>query len=211
MIPSYIVIEGVIGAGKTTLAHKLARALDANLLLERPEENPFLPRFYRDPEGAAFSAQMTFLLQRAGQMEQLVQRQLFDDHCVADFAFEKDRLFAEVTLGISDYALYRRVFDRLLSDFPKPDRLIYLHAPTPILMDRIAMRGRTYERDIAPEYLETLSFAYARWLRGRSMVPRIEVDTADYDLINSEHDFRDLLIALESNEPVIRLARNQLL
>lgn len=211
MRPSYIVIEGVIGAGKTTLAHKLAAHLDANTLLERPEDNPFLPRFYRDPQGAAFSAQMTFLLQRAGQMEQLVQRELFDDRCVADFAFDKDRLFAEVNLGVTDYALYRRVFDRLLFDMPRPDKLIFLHAPTALLLQRIEQRGRHYEQDISPEYLETLSFAYLRWLQKVDIPQKIEVDVAHFDLIHHQPDFLELIEALDDRKPLVRLTRDQLI
>lgn len=211
MRASYIAIEGVIGAGKTTLAQKLAERLNAALLLEQPDENPFLPRFYRDREGAAFSTQMTFLLQRAGQMESLHQRELFSGHCVSDFMFEKDRLFAEQTLSQTDFALYAQVFDRLAFEMPKPDKLIYLVAPLDLLMFRVTQRGREYENPIEPDYLDMLSKAYARWFREQSRGSLIEVDVAHYDFLHSEADFAELLAALESPETIIRMTKDSLI
>lgn len=211
MRPAYIAIEGAIGAGKTTLARKLASTLGATLLLEGPDENPFLPRFYRDPAGAAFSTQMTFLLQRAGQVERLHQRDLFSGHCVADFMFEKDRLFAELNLGAADLALYARVFERLSFELPSPDRLIYLTAPVDLLMSRVAQRGREYETPITPDYLEQLSLAYGRWFRESLTVPVIEVDTAQLDLLGCASDYAALLGALEADERFQRLPRTALL
>lgn len=211
MRPSYIAIEGAIGAGKTTLARKLAATLDASLLLEQPDENPFLPRFYRDPASAAFSTQMTFLLQRAGQVEQLHQRDLFARHCVADFMFDKDRLFAELTLSSVDLALYAQVFERLSFALPQPDRLIYLTAPIDLLMSRIAQRGRAYETPINPAYLDSLSSAYARWFRQSVRVPVLEVDTSRIDLVGSPADFAALLAALEDDAPFVQLPPGTLL
>lgn len=211
MKPSYIVVEGVIGAGKTTVAQRLAQALDASLLLEQPDHNPFLPRFYRDPEGAAFSTQLTFLLQRAGQVEQLQQRDLFSGHCVADFMFEKDRLFAEQTLSPSDLTLYARVFERLSFELPAPDCIIYLTAPIDVLMQRVAWRGRAYEAPLQASYLERLAAAYAGWLRAGPPTPVIEVDTAEYDLLHDDADFAELLAALEQPQPRQRLARSALI
>lgn len=211
MKPSFIAVEGVIGAGKTTLARKLAQTLGANLLLEQPDENPFLPRFYRDAAGAAFPTQLTFLLQRAGQVEQLHQRDLFTAVWVADFMFEKDRLFAELTLNATDFELYLRVFERLSFDLPPPDRIIYLTAPIDLLMQRIARRGRDYEVPIEPEYLQLLADAYARWVRRHSGVPLIEIDTAQFDFVSRESDYAELLDALESEDDLIRLPRGALL
>lgn len=211
MKPSYIAIEGAIGAGKTTLARKLAATLGATLLLEQPDENPFLPRFYRDPAGSAFSTQMTFLLQRAGQVEKLHQRDLFAGHCVADFMFDKDRLFAELTLAATDLALYLQVFERLAFELPVPDRLIYLTAPLDVLMSRIAQRGREYETPIDPGYLENLADRYARWFRRGVRVPVIEVDAAQFDLVGSEADYAELVAALESDAPYLRLSRGALI
>jgi deoxyguanosine kinase len=210
--PSYIAVEGAIGVGKTTLARRLAGSLDATLLLEQPDDNPFLPRFYRDPAGSAFSTQMTFLLQRAGQVERLHQRDLFARHCVADFMFEKDRLFAELTLSPTDLALYARVFERLSFELPRPDRLIYLTAPVDLLMSRIARRGREYEDPIEPSYLESLSEAYVRWFRESCRVPVIEIDTSRVDLVGRDPDYAALLEALEREDvPFLRLPDDALL
>lgn len=212
MKPSYIAVEGAIGVGKTTLARRLAATLDATLLLEQPDDNPFLPRFYRDPAASAFSTQMTFLLQRAGQVERLHQRDLFARHCVADFMFEKDRLFAQLTLSSTDLALYSRVFERLSFELPRPDRLLYLTAPIDLLMSRIAQRGREYEDPIEPPYLEALSDAYARWFRESKDVPVIEIDTSRLDLVGSDADYATLLGALERDDaPLLRLPDDALL
>jgi deoxyadenosine/deoxycytidine kinase len=198
--PSYIAVEGAIGVGKTTLARRLASTLDATLLLEQPDDNPFLPRFYRDPAASAFSTQMTFLLQRAGQVERLHQLDLFARHCVADFMFEKDRLFAELTLSSADLLLYAKVFERLSFELPRPDRLIHLTAPVDLLMSRIARRGREYEDPIEPSYLEALSDAYLRWFRDSCRVPVVEIDTSRLDLVGSETDYAALLEALERED-----------
>lgn len=211
MKPSYIAIEGAIGAGKTTLARKLAGTLGASLLLEHPDDNPFLPRFYRDPAGSAFSTQMTFLLQRAGQVEQLHQRELFTGSCVADFMFHKDRLFAELTLGAADLALYVQVFERLAFELPAPDRLIHLTAPVDLLMARIAQRGREYEVPIQPDYLEALSAMYARWFRDAVRVPVIEVDAAQFDLLECAADYAELIAALDSERRYVKLSRGALI
>lgn len=211
MKPAFIAIEGVIGVGKTTLARKLAATLGANLLLEQPDENPFLPRFYRDPASAALPTQLTFLLQRAGQVEQLHQRDLFAETWVADFMFEKDRLFAELTLNAADFELYAQVFDRLSFDLPPPDRIIFLSAPVDLLMERIALRGRDYEAPIAPEYLRHLTEAYARWLRREVRVPLIEIDTAQFDFLSRDADYADLLEALGCDAPRLRLPAGALL
>ncbi len=211
MKSGYIAIEGVIGVGKTTLARRLAQSLGAKLLLEQPDENPFLPRFYRDPAGTAFSTQMTFLLQRAGQVEQLHQRDLFSGLFVADFMFDKDRLFAELTLSAADLALYARVFERLSFELPRPDRFVHLTAPVELLMSRIAHRGRDYETPIEPGYLEALSSAYARWFRESVTAPVIEVDTSRLDLVGSEADYAALLAALQSDAGLVQLPGSALL
>jgi deoxyguanosine kinase len=209
--PGFIAIEGVIGAGKTTLARKLAASLDANLLLEQPDENPFLPRFYRDPDSAAFSTQLTFLLQRAGQVERLQQRDLFTSTWVADFMFDKDRLFAELTLGAHDFALYDDVFQRLSLELPKPDCIIHLVGPVDLLLARIAERGRDYEAGISPQYLERLAAAYGRYFR-TAVAPRtIEIDTALFDFVGSEADYRALLQALDGDSPFVQLPGGALL
>jgi deoxyadenosine/deoxycytidine kinase len=207
----YIAIEGPIGVGKTTLARRLAADLQCRLLLERPEDNPFLERFYRDPVSGALPAQLTFLMQRAGQAEQLHQHELFSEGCVADFMFDKDRLFAELTLGHADFALYLGVFERLAWNVPAPDRVIYLTAPVDVLIERIARRGRSYEESIGADYLVPLSQAYGRYFRGYSQAPVIEIDTAAFDFVNDETHYQQLLAALEQAPAYLQLPRGHLL
>ncbi len=207
----YIVIEGPIGVGKTTLAPVLAARLGADLLLERPQDNPFLPRFYREGAQAAFSAQLSFLLQRAGQAEALRQHSLFAQGCVADFLFDKDRLFAELTLTRADFALYEQVFARLAWGLPVPDRVILLQAPVPVLMGRIARRDRDYERSLSPDYLLRLIEHYDRFFRDYAAAPVIEVDTTRMDPAHQADDLDALLAALASPPARSRLPVSALL
>lgn len=206
----YIAIEGTIGVGKTTLAQRLAQSLDARLLLEKPEANPFLPRFYRDPARVALPTQLTFLMQRAGQVEELQQGDLFAQDWVADFLFDKDRLFAELTLSRVDFELYLRVFERLAMDVPAPDCIIHLQAPLPTLLQRIEKRGRDYEAGIDPEYLRRLSEAYGSWFVEPRSARLIEVDTQSLDLLATEAHYQLLLDALAGAAPRQRLAASSL-
>lgn len=203
--PAYIAIEGAIGAGKTTLAHRLAHSLDAHLLLEKPEANPFLPRFYRDPARVALPTQLTFLMQRAGQVEELQQGDLFAQNWVADFLFDKDRLFAELTLSRADFELYLRVFERLAMDVPVPDCVIHLQAPLGTLLQRIEKRGRDYEASIDPDYLSRLAEAYGRFFVQPRAARLIEVDTASLDLLGDDAHYQLLLDALAGDAPRQRL------
>jgi deoxyguanosine kinase len=208
---SYIAIEGPIGVGKTTLAQKLATDLGAGLLLERPEDNPFLARFYRDPASGALPAQLTFLLQRAGQAERLHQHDLFARSCIADFLFDKDRLFAELTLNHADYALYLRVFERLSWNVPAPDRVIYLTAPVAALRERIVNRGRDYETNISAGYLARLNDLYGAFFREYQHAPVIEADTSNFDFIGNDDHYRVLLAALDSDAARVQLRAGHLL
>jgi len=203
--PAYIAIEGTIGVGKTTLAHRLAQSLDARLLLEKPEANPFLPRFYRDPARVALATQLTFLMQRAGQVEDLHQGDLFAQTWVADFIFDKDRLFAELTLSRGDFDLYRLVFERLALDVPQPDCIIHLQAPLSTLLERIERRGRDYEVGIDPAYLSRLDDAYRRWFIAPRVPRLIEVDTESLDLVGQPAHYQQLLDALATDAPRQRL------
>ncbi|HSW15420.1 MAG TPA: deoxynucleoside kinase [Solimonas sp.] len=207
----YYAIEGPIGAGKSTLARLLAAELGYELLLERPEDNPFLPRFYRDPDSGALPAQLSFLLQRAGQAEQLQQPDLFARGCVADFMFDKDRLFAELTLRHADYELYLRVFERLAWNVPAPHKVIHLSAPPDLLLERIARRGRDYETTIDAGYLARLSGAYGRYFRDYAQAPVIEIDASAFDFVGDRAHFQQLLAALESDAPRQQLPQGHLL
>lgn len=194
----YIAIEGPIGVGKTTLAHRLARSLDAEVLLESPDENPFLGDFYDDPAAHALPAQLFFLLQRARQVDGLRQGDLFERTCIADFMFDKDPLFARLTLSGPELALYRDIYRRLAWQAPVPDRVIYLHAPVDVLMERIRRRGRPAERAIDPDYLARVAEAYAAFFRDFDAAPLITLDAAEQDLVGRDDDYRRLLARLDA-------------
>ena len=186
----FIVIEGPIGVGKTSLARRIAHSLSAQLLLEEADQNPFLERFYRNPRAAAFQAQLFFLFQRARQLEEVRQEDLFGATRVADYLLEKDRLFARVTLDDAEYGLYERVYERVVVDAPKPDLVVYLQAPVDVLMERIARRGIRYEQYIDRIYLEKLTQAYARFFHGYDAAPLLIVNAAAIDPVNKESDYQ---------------------
>lgn len=182
----YVVVEGPIGVGKTSLARRLAQSYGSELVLEQSEENPFLERFYRNPRAAAFPTQLYFLFQRARQMQQIRQQDLFDPVRVGDYMLEKDRLFARVTLDDEEYALYEQVYTKLAIDAPKPDLVVYLQAPVDVLMERIARRGLRYEQLIERNYLEKLVDAYARFFLHYEAAPLLIVNAASLDLVNND-------------------------
>jgi len=191
-----IVVEGPIGVGKTSLARRLAQSMSAQLILEQADQNPFLERFYRNPRAAAFQTQLFFLFQRSRQLEELRQADLFDAVRVADYLLEKDRLFARVTLDDSEYALYERVYERVVVDAPKPDLVIYLQAPVDVLFDRIAKRGVRHEQFIERRYLERLSESYARFFHAYDAAPLLIVNAASIDPVGNEADYRQLFAHL---------------
>jgi deoxyadenosine/deoxycytidine kinase len=189
----YVVVEGPIGVGKTSLANRLAESLSSELILERAEENPFLERFYRNRRYAALPTQLFFLLQRARQMEQLRQADMFTPVRVADFLIEKDRLFAELNLDASELRLYEEVAATLDLEAPKPDLVIYLQAPAHVLLKRIIARGAPYEQLIDLDYLERLGEAYARFFYDYESAPLLIVNAASIDPIHRESDYQELL------------------
>ncbi len=188
----FIVIEGPIGVGKTSLARRLAQSLDGQLVLEQAEENPFLERFYKNPRAAAFQAQLFFLFQRARQLEEVRQEDLFGAVRVGDYLLDKDRLFARVTLDDAELELYERVYERVVVDVPKPDLVVYLQAPVDVLMERVAKRGIRYEQHIERGYLEKLTQAYARFFHGYDASPLLIVNSTAIDPVSNEDDYRQL-------------------
>jgi len=192
-IPRYIVIEGPIGVGKTSLAKRLAEDFGGELLLEDAEENPFLARFYRNPRHAALPTQLFFLFQRAQQIQALRQSDMFAPVRIADFILEKDRLFAQLTLDDDELQLYEQVYNNITVDAPQPDLVIYLQAPVDVLLNRVQKRGREYERFIETNYLERLVEAYTRFFYHYSATPLLIVNAADIDLVNSQQDYQLLV------------------
>lgn len=191
--PRYIVVEGPIGVGKTSLSKRLAESLQAETLLEAAEENPFLERFYQDPKQGALPAQLFFLFQRARQLQQLRQGDLFAPVRVADFMMEKDRLFAQLTLDDDELRLYDQAYANLTLDAPKPDLVIYLQAPVNVLVQRVQQRGRRIEQAMESEYLEKLAEAYTRFFHYYNDTPLLIVNAAEIDLVQNDQEYELLL------------------
>lgn len=189
----YVVVEGPIGVGKTSLARRLARSFGSELVLEQGDENPFLERFYRNPRAAAFQTQLYFLFQRARQIHDLRQADLFERVRVADYLLDKDRLFARLTLDDEEFALYEQVYERLAIDAPVPDLVVYLQAPVEILLERIARRGIEYEQVIERRYLERLVESYSRFFLEYDSAPVLMVNASEIDLVGSDADYASLL------------------
>jgi deoxyadenosine/deoxycytidine kinase len=189
----YVVVEGPIGVGKTSLARRLAKSFGSELVLEQGDENPFLERFYRNPRAAAFQTQLYFLFQRARQIQELRQADLFERVRVADYLLDKDRLFARLTLDDEEFALYEQVYERLAIDAPVPDLVVYLQAPVDVLLERIARRGIQYEQVIEPRYLERLVESYSRFFLEYDVAPVLMVNASEIDLVGSDADFASLL------------------
>ncbi|MDH5600263.1 MAG: deoxynucleoside kinase [Gammaproteobacteria bacterium] len=191
--PGFIVVEGPVGVGKTTLAKRLAESFNTDLLLEGADENPFLNKFYENRKNVAFQTQLFFLFQRAQQMQDLRQADMFRPVHVADFIMEKDRLFAELTLDEDEFKLYEQVYQHLTIDAPVPDLVIYLQAPVDVLRKRISLRGRDYERSMDSSYLNRLNESYARFFYNYNESPLLIVNAEEIDLVNNENDYSLLL------------------
>jgi len=188
----YIAIEGVIGAGKTTLAQKLCDKLGANLILEQFEENPFLEKFYDDRKRFAFQTQMFFLINRYKQQQQLNQQDLFSKYIVSDYIFEKDRIFAYLNLSGEEIKLYESIFPLLERDIPQPDLVIFLQSNIDRLTTNVKTRGRQIERNLTRAYLTELSEAYNNFFFKYNNTPLLIVNTSEIDFVNREEDFEEL-------------------
>lgn len=182
----YVVIEGPIGAGKTSLARRLAERLHADELLERPDDNPFLARFYGDMARYALATQLTFLFQRVDQLRGLAQLDLFRSPTVADFLLDKDPLFARMNLSDDEYALYEKVFSHVKTQAPVPDLVIYLQAPVDTLIERVERRGVDFERSIPADYLARLADAYTRYFYRYEDAPLLIVNSERLNFVDDD-------------------------
>lgn len=191
--PRFVVVEGPIGVGKTTLARRLARSFGSNLLLEAAEENPFLEKFYENPRNAALPTQLYFLMQRTRQLKMLKQNDMFNPVRVADFLIQKDRLFAELTLDSDELDLYEQVYANLTLDIQRPDLVVYLQAPVEVLLERINRRGVKHEQMIEAAYLERLCDAYIRFFYQYNDAPLLIVNAADIDFAHNDDEYELLL------------------
>ncbi|HLX30256.1 MAG TPA: deoxynucleoside kinase [Casimicrobiaceae bacterium] len=194
----YIVIEGPIGAGKTSLARELAQHLAADELLEQPDDNPFLARFYDDMARFALPTQLTFLFQRVDQLRGLAQLDLFRRPSVADFMLDKDPLFARINLTDDEYALYDKVYTHLRPQTPTPDLVVYLQAPVATLTERVHRRGVSFERSIPPEYLARLADAYTRYFYQYTEAPLLIVNSERLNFVD-DRSHVDLLLTRIAN------------
>lgn len=188
----YIAIEGVIGAGKTSLAKKLAQKMEAKLILEEFETNPFLSKFYDDRKRYAFQTQMFFLVNRFKQQQELYQEDLFSQFIVSDYIFSKDNIFAYMNLSGDELKLYETLFPQLQRDLRKPDLVIFLQASTDRLMYNIKKRNRKIEKSITKSYIRELSEAYNDFFFKYNNTPLLIVNSTDIDFVNREKDFEEL-------------------
>ena len=194
MLPwRYIVVEGVIGVGKTSLTKLLATRTEGRLNLEVVEENPFLPKFYRDRAHFAFQTQIFFLLSRFRQQQNLIQEELFASTLISDYLFAKDRIFASLNLSDDELALYNRIASELEAKVVKPDLVIYLQASAGVLFERIRNRGRRFERSISRDYLEVLNDAFNHFFFNYADTPLLVVNTDALDFVGDEKQFKDLV------------------
>jgi len=189
----YIVVEGPIGVGKTSLAQRLAEHSGAKTLLEKPQDNPFLARFYQDQARYALPTQLFFLFQRINEVRDLSQMDLFQARTVADYLFEKDTLFARLTLSDEEFKLYQSIYQSLAPQAPTPDLVIYLQASTDALIDRVQRRGLRFERNISDDYLSRLSESYGEFFHHYDDAPLLVVNSDNLNFVDNADDFNLLL------------------
>lgn len=192
-LPAYVAVEGPIGIGKTTLTKRLADSFNYQILLEQPEQNPFLDRFYANPKQAALATQLFFLFQRVEQIQNLRQADIFEPVRVADFLIAKDKLFAEITLDQDELKLYETVYEKMTMDAPTPDLVIYLQAPVDTLLQRIQQRGIASEQHITRDYLTRINEAYSKFFFDYNDSPLLIVNATDIDLANNDRDYKQLV------------------
>lgn len=188
---NYIVVEGSIGAGKTTLATMLAKDYNAELVLERFADNPFLEKFYKDPEHYAFPVEMTFLMDRYQQLKGLLTaRDLFTDFVIGDYFIDKCLLFSKNNLSKDEFSLFKTVFDTIAGFLPKPDLILYLYTAPDRLLKQIAKRNRSFEKDITAEYLSDIQEKYLTYFRENQQTPILLVDTENIDFVENNSDYQ---------------------
>jgi len=191
---NYLCIEGVIGSGKTSLSNILSERFNGRTVLEEAEENPFLAKFYTERRSFAFQTQLWFLVSRFRQLSQMVaQQDLFHQLTVSDYIFAKDRIFASINLDDEEYALYNTVSGVMTSSIPKPDLVVYLQASTDVLLRRIEKRGRSFEYNMDPQYLEILNRVYNQFFFHYTETPLLIVNTNNIDFVNNESDREELI------------------
>jgi len=192
-VPEYIVVEGPMGVGKSSLAARLAQTFNAETLFEQPQENPFLERFYQSREEYALPTQLHFLFQRSQQMKSMQQRDLFHSSLVGDFLLEKDRLFAQLNLDADELALYEQIYQHLCLEHPRPDLVIYLQAPVSVLLQRIRRRGIDAEQNIDSDYLKSLCDIYSQFFHNYTRSPLLIVNAENINYVDNDEDFDMLL------------------
>ena len=197
-LPRFIAIEGPIGVGKTSLTKRQADSFNYDVLLEKSDENPFLERFYHNPTQHALTTQLFFLFQRAQQIQDMRQDDMFEPVRIADFLIDKDQLFARQNLDADEYELYLNVYQHLTIDAPIPDLVIYLQAPTEVLLDRIQRRGVQAEQYIDRSYLENLNSAYTEFFYYFNKTALLIVNSAEIDLVSNEDDYQQLVDYIRS-------------
>jgi len=200
---NYIVVEGCIGAGKTTLAKMMAEDVNAELVLERFKDNNFLPKFYQDPVHYAFPVEMTFLTDRYQQLKNLLSsRDLFTDLVIGDYFIDKSIIFSKNNLPPDEYNLYKNVFDIISSFLPKPDLLLYLYNDAEHLLQNIAQRGRDYEKNISEKYLNDIQDSYITYFKQHANIPILLIETSQLDFVKRPDDYLKIRQLIENDYPI---------
>ena len=198
---NYIVIEGNIGAGKTTLSKMIAKEYNAKLILEQFADNPFLPKFYNEPDKYSFQLELSFLAERYYQLnKELTSRDLFRPFTVADYYFMKSLIFAKATLKEDEYNLYRQIFNIIYKSIPKPDLYVYLHIDVNNLVKNIAKRGRDYEQGISGDYLAKLQEGYFDFFKQQTDIPFLVIDSNNMDFVGNQKDYAKVKSLLFENK-----------